>query len=144
MSTTNISAFDIGNEVDDDNARDYDVRITGARTSGDFISYENMDPSKVKRLKYVECLTCLYNPGPIYLDCHIKGFRVMESFGQEPVPQFYKGVMDPGRDPAKRCWLSNDQINAWMELLIKSRLDGARWTIAKSGTTSLNPGSEIF
>ncbi|GJT58526.1 hypothetical protein Tco_1002059 [Tanacetum coccineum] len=73
--------------VGDDNACDDDVRITGARTTGYFISYENMDPSKVKRLKYVECLTFLYNPERIYLDCHIKGFRVMESFWQELVPQ---------------------------------------------------------
>ncbi|GKB25403.1 phospholipase-like protein [Tanacetum coccineum] len=116
-STANIFAFDLGKAIGDDNARYDDVRITGARTTGDFISYENVDPSKVKRLKYVECLTFLYNPEPIYPDW---------------------------RDPAKRGWLSDDQINAWMELLIGSRPDGARWTAAKSGIASLNPGSEIF
>ncbi|GJV24881.1 hypothetical protein Tco_1377576 [Tanacetum coccineum] len=105
--TANISAFDLGKAVGDDNARDDDddVRITGARTTGDFISYENVDPSKVKRLK----------------EAWIRG-----------------------RAPAKRGWLSNDQINAWIELLIRSRPDGARWTITKSGTASLNLGSEIF
>nr|GEU78444.1 hypothetical protein [Tanacetum cinerariifolium] len=107
-STANIFAFDLGKVVGDDNAHYDDVTITGARTTRDFISYENIDPSKVKRLKYVECPTFLYNPEPIDLDCHRNGFRIMESFWQELVPQLYKGGIDLGRDLAKRGRLSDN------------------------------------
>ncbi|GKA36978.1 hypothetical protein Tco_0723543 [Tanacetum coccineum] len=126
-SNANISAFDLGMVVGDDNARDDEVRITGARSTIDFISLENVDPNKVLRLN-VECLSFLYNPELVFLDCHIKGFRAMESFWQELVPQMYKAGVDPGPDPAKVGWLPA----------------GARSIVAKSKTASLNPCSNIF
>ncbi|GJU92222.1 hypothetical protein Tco_1304645 [Tanacetum coccineum] len=63
-------------------------------------------------------------------------------------PTFYnvdplKGGKDPGRNPG---WLSDDRINAWMELLLRQRKDGDYWTFTKSGTTSNFPstrGEEI-
>ncbi|GJX89260.1 ribonuclease H-like domain-containing protein [Tanacetum coccineum] len=137
-SNANILAFDLRNAVGDDNARDDEVRITSACATRDFISLENVDPNKVVRDHYVECLTFLYNPKPVFLDCHIKGFRAMESFWQELVPQMYKGSLYTVPDPPK--W----QINAWMELLVRTRPHDARRTVAKSGTASLNPSSNIF
>ncbi|GJQ89923.1 hypothetical protein Tco_0001062 [Tanacetum coccineum] len=101
-SNANISAFDLGMAVGDDNARDNEVRITGTRSTVDFISLENVDPNK-----------------------------------EELVPQMYKAGVDPGPDPAKVGWLSDD-------LLIRTRPDGARCIVAKSKTASLNPGSNIF
>ncbi|GKC09480.1 ribonuclease H-like domain-containing protein, partial [Tanacetum coccineum] len=45
-STTDIFAFDLGKVVGDGNVQDDEVRIIGARATGDFISFENVDPNK--------------------------------------------------------------------------------------------------
>ncbi|GKF12848.1 hypothetical protein Tco_0050774, partial [Tanacetum coccineum] len=39
-------------------------------------------------------------------------------------------------------WLSDDQINCWMELIIRARPPGARYTVAKTRMSSL--GSQKF
>nr|GEU82825.1 hypothetical protein [Tanacetum cinerariifolium] len=67
-----------GKAVCDNNVRDYEVRITGARATEDLITFENVDPNKVVRYHYVDCLTFLSKSEPVFLDCHIKGFRAME------------------------------------------------------------------
>ncbi|GJW42789.1 hypothetical protein Tco_0071588, partial [Tanacetum coccineum] len=43
----NVSAFDLGKAVVDDNAQDYEVMITGARATEDYVSFKNVDPNKV-------------------------------------------------------------------------------------------------
>ncbi|GJR35762.1 hypothetical protein Tco_1211446 [Tanacetum coccineum] len=35
-------------------------------------------------------------------------------------------------------WLSGDHMNSWVELLIRSRPENSPWTVAKTGTMSLN------
>ncbi|GJY21908.1 hypothetical protein Tco_0394474 [Tanacetum coccineum] len=67
----NILAFNLGKAVVDDNARDDEVMITGARATEDYVSFESVDPNKVARGHYVECLTFLHHPEPVFLDCHI-------------------------------------------------------------------------
>nr|GEV15802.1 hypothetical protein [Tanacetum cinerariifolium] len=44
-------------------------------------------------------------PEPVFLDCHIKGYRAMESFWQELVPLMYKGGHYKVDDPNKVGWL---------------------------------------
>ncbi|GJV81024.1 hypothetical protein Tco_1516894 [Tanacetum coccineum] len=104
----NVSAFDLGKAVVDDNAQEDEVMITGARATEDYVSFENVDPNKVARDPYVECMTFLFNPQPIFLDCHIKGYRAMESFWRELVPQMDKGGYYKVDDPNKVSWLSDD------------------------------------
>nr|GEY03219.1 hypothetical protein [Tanacetum cinerariifolium] len=43
----NILAFNLGKEVVDNNVRDDEVMITGARATKDYVSFENVDPNKV-------------------------------------------------------------------------------------------------
>ncbi|GJS04394.1 retrotransposon protein, putative, ty1-copia subclass [Tanacetum coccineum] len=77
-------------------------------------------------------------------DCHIKGYRVMELFWRELVPDLYMGGYYKVNDAGNVGWLSDDQINAWMELIIRNRPHGARFTVAKVGTASKHPGSQMF
>ncbi|GKC09201.1 hypothetical protein Tco_1000811, partial [Tanacetum coccineum] len=42
----NVTAFDLGKAVVDDDAIDDEVMITGARATDDYICYMNMDPNK--------------------------------------------------------------------------------------------------
>ncbi|GJS51980.1 phospholipase-like protein [Tanacetum coccineum] len=37
-------------------------------------------------------------------------------------------------NPYQEGWLSGDQMNAWIEILIRSRPQNADWTVSKSGT----------
>ncbi|GJS83937.1 phospholipase-like protein [Tanacetum coccineum] len=73
-STVDISAFDLGNVVGDDNAQDDEVRITGARATGDFISFENVDPNKCTVAKSG---TASLHPGTyiflLQMDRHLRG-----------------------------------------------------------------------
>nr|GEV62920.1 hypothetical protein [Tanacetum cinerariifolium] len=64
------------------NTQDYEVMITGARATKDYVSFENVDPNK--------------------------GFRAMESFWREQVPQMYKGCHYKVNDPIKVGWLLDD------------------------------------
>ncbi|GKB02933.1 retrovirus-related pol polyprotein from transposon TNT 1-94 [Tanacetum coccineum] len=50
----NVAPFNLGKAVVDDNVVDEEVPITGERDTNDYIFYENMDPSKVRREHYIE------------------------------------------------------------------------------------------
>ncbi|GJS40020.1 hypothetical protein Tco_0565063 [Tanacetum coccineum] len=117
--------------VVDDNERDDEVLITGAHATEDYVSFKNVDLSKVVRHHYVECMIFLFNPEAVFLDCHIKSYKVMESFWQELVPQIYRGGYYMVGDHNKVSWLSDDGHDA-------------RFTVAKVGTAWLHPRSKIF
>ncbi|GKD17469.1 hypothetical protein Tco_1206627 [Tanacetum coccineum] len=132
-----VSPFDLGKRVVHGNARDDEVMVTWARAIEDYISFENVDHTKVLLEDYVNCMTFLYKPEHVFLDFHIKGFRVMEQFLREQVPLMYKGGNYKVHDPDKAGWLSYD-------LMIRTRPHGARITVAKSMTPSLHLGSKTF
>ncbi|GJS78964.1 hypothetical protein Tco_0728845 [Tanacetum coccineum] len=135
-----VSTFDLGNVVVDENERVEDDMIIGAHATENYISYDNVDPNKaiarVVRGDYVDCMRFLYKLEHVFLDCHIRGFRVEEQFWEELVPLLCRGGNVKAYDPNKSGWLSND-------LLIRTRPLGARHTLAKSGTASMHPGSNI-
>nr|GEU77493.1 hypothetical protein [Tanacetum cinerariifolium] len=66
------------------------------------------------------------------------GYKVMESFWRELVPQMYKGGYYMVDGPNKLGWLSDD-----MELIIRNRPHDAQFTVAKAWTASLHPGSKM-
>ncbi|GJR44369.1 phospholipase-like protein [Tanacetum coccineum] len=118
-----VPPFDLGNAVVDDNLVDHEVAITGARDTDECIWYTNVDPNKVRREPYEEA---------------------MELFWRELVPVLYMSGYYNLDEPEKAGWLSDDQINCWMELVIRNRKHGARFIVAKSGTASQHPGSQQF
>ncbi|GJW04121.1 phospholipase-like protein [Tanacetum coccineum] len=112
-----------------DNERDDEVLIIGAHATEDYVSFKNVDLSKVLRHHYVECMIFFFNPEALFLD--IKSYKVMESFWQELVPQIYRGGYYMVGDHNKVSWLSDDGHDA-------------RFTVAKVGTAWLHPRSKIF
>nr|GEX54222.1 hypothetical protein [Tanacetum cinerariifolium] len=59
-----VAAFDLGKAIVDDNATNDKVMITGARATDDYVFFMNVDSNK--REHYVECMTFLYNPQPVF------------------------------------------------------------------------------
>ncbi|GKE58178.1 hypothetical protein Tco_1497363, partial [Tanacetum coccineum] len=93
----------------------------GKHDIGHCLVYENVDPGKVRRGNYVECMELLLNPYDVYLDCHMMGYMVPNYFWRQLVPH----LCMPGSHSLARAnqegWLSNDHMNALMELLIRGR-----------------------
>ncbi|GKB13812.1 hypothetical protein Tco_0847735 [Tanacetum coccineum] len=96
-----VPAFDLGNAVVDDNLGDNEVAITGVVQTDEYIWYTNMDPSKVRREQYKESMTFLNNPESVYLDCHVKGFIVLQVFWRELVPSLYMSGYYEVEEPKK-------------------------------------------
>ncbi|GJS86382.1 phospholipase-like protein [Tanacetum coccineum] len=116
----------------------------GSRATDDYISLHNVDHTKVVRYKYTDCMTFLESPESVYLDCFIKGFVVEVQFWRELLPYLCKGAISTGSNLDHIGWLSADQINCWMELMIRARPAGARYTVAKTGTSSMLDTSGKF
>ncbi|GJV06711.1 phospholipase-like protein [Tanacetum coccineum] len=112
--------------------------------TAEYLSFYNVDPAKVVRGQYVDCMTFLNAPEYVYLDFYIKGYTVGVQFWQELVPLLCKGGYYEHQKLREVGWLSDDQINCWMELIIRARPPGARYTVAKTGMSSLHMGSQKF
>ncbi|GKB29039.1 hypothetical protein Tco_0868440 [Tanacetum coccineum] len=140
-----VPAFDLGNAVVDDNLGDNEVTITGVVQTDQYLWYTNVDPIvSVRREQYEECMTFLNNPEPVYLDCHVKGFIVLQVFWRELVPSLYMSGYYEVEEPEKEGWLFDDQINCWMELIIRNRQHDAKFIVAKSRTASKHFRSQQF
>nr|GEX71538.1 hypothetical protein [Tanacetum cinerariifolium] len=61
-----VPDFDLGNAIVDDNLADDEVTIMGARDTDECIWYTNVDPNKVRRERYEECMIFLNKPHPIF------------------------------------------------------------------------------
>ncbi|GJR10137.1 phospholipase-like protein [Tanacetum coccineum] len=69
MTNAKVSSFNLKN------AAAKDVLITGSRATDDCILFYNVDPNKVTRENYIDYLTFINSPEPVYLDCHIRGLH---------------------------------------------------------------------
>ncbi|GKC70391.1 hypothetical protein Tco_1116274 [Tanacetum coccineum] len=47
-------------------------------------------------------------------------------------------------NPYEEGWLSKDQMNAWIEILIRSMPQDADWTVSKSGAACVHPENNQF
>ncbi|GKD55135.1 hypothetical protein Tco_1288522 [Tanacetum coccineum] len=125
---------DVGDHtVDERDGGGDDVTITGDGFTGLFITMHNVDPTKVTRYLYENFKTFINNLVTVLLDCHVMGWVTESTFWQELVPPLYKGVLIQAQISTKL------QINAWMELLIKTKQDHHSWNVAKVATTSFTP-----
>ncbi|GJV13288.1 phospholipase-like protein [Tanacetum coccineum] len=145
MRNDEISPFDLANAgIDLNQPLEEEVMVTGSCATDEYLSFYNVDPAKVVRGQYVDCMTFLNAPEYVYLDCYIKGYTVGVQFWQELVPLLCKGGYYEHQKLSEVGWLSDDQINCWMELIIRARPPGARYTVAKTGMSSLHMGSQKF
>ncbi|GJW55484.1 phospholipase-like protein [Tanacetum coccineum] len=139
-----VSPFNLGKAGIDLNSQVEELMYLGSRATDDYISLHNVDHTKVVRYKYVDCMRFLESPESVYLDCFIKGFVVEVRFWRELLPYLCKGAISTGSNLDHIGWLSDDQINCWMELMIRARPAGARYTVAKTGTSSMLETSGKF
>ncbi|GJR29707.1 hypothetical protein Tco_1105939 [Tanacetum coccineum] len=84
----NLSPLNLGGAFEDDNVEENNVIFLGSQFTGNFLMYENVDPSKVRRGNYVNLPDFLNAPHQIYLDCYMKGYIVSVSFWQQLVLHF--------------------------------------------------------
>ncbi|GJT07698.1 putative ribonuclease H-like domain-containing protein, partial [Tanacetum coccineum] len=82
----NLSAFNLGNAFDEDNVRGDDLIFLGEHDTGHCLVYENVDPSKVRREDYIDCMEFMLNPYDVYLECYMMGYMVPDYFCQQLVP----------------------------------------------------------
>ncbi|GJX02084.1 phospholipase-like protein [Tanacetum coccineum] len=98
----------------------------------------------VRREDYIDCMEFLLNPYYVYLDCHMMGYMVPDYFWRQLVPH----LCMPGSHSLERAnqegWLSDDHMNAWIELLIRKRTQNDKGTVSKSRTVCVHPENKRF
>ncbi|GKA66469.1 phospholipase-like protein [Tanacetum coccineum] len=104
----NLSLLNLEGAFEDDNVEENNVTFLGSQFTGNFLMYENVDPTKVRRENYVDLSAFLNDPYQIYLDCYMKGYIVPVSFWQQLVPHFC--MLDMHRLPRGTPigWLSGE------------------------------------
>ncbi|GJX72664.1 RNA-directed DNA polymerase, eukaryota [Tanacetum coccineum] len=133
--------FDLGKAgIDLNEPLEEEVMVTGSRATDEYLSFHNVDPNKVMRGRYVDCMRFLNESEYVYLD----GYTVGLQFWQELDPLLCKGGYYKHQKFSEVGWLSDDQINCWMELIIRARPPGARYTVAKTRMASLHLGTHKF
>ncbi|GJT03738.1 hypothetical protein Tco_0838200 [Tanacetum coccineum] len=140
----NLSPLNLGNAFAHDNVGGDDVLITGIHDTGIYFTYENVDPNKVTRQEYNDFTDFILNPYQVYLDCYMMGYLVPEFFWRQLVPHLCMPRSHSVDNPNNEGWLSGDQMNSWIEILIRSRQQDADWTVSKSGTACVHPENNRF
>nr|GEZ09951.1 hypothetical protein [Tanacetum cinerariifolium] len=88
VKKANLSPLNLGGSFEDDNVEENNVTFFGSQFTGNFLIYENVNPTKVRRGNYVNLPAFLNDPHQIYLDCYMKGYIVLE--------EECKGQLDSG------------------------------------------------
>ncbi|GJS48297.1 phospholipase-like protein [Tanacetum coccineum] len=140
----NLSPLNLGGAFEDDNVEENNVTFLGSQFTGNFLMYENVDPSKVRRGNYINLLAFLNDPHQVYLDCYMKGYIVPVSFWQQLVPHFCRPDMHRLPYDTPIGWLSGEHMNSWMELCIRRRHANDNWTVAYTSTISVHPENNRF
>ncbi|GJT05996.1 phospholipase-like protein [Tanacetum coccineum] len=140
----NLSPLNLGNAFAHDNVGGDDVLITGVHDTGIYFTYENVDPNKVTRQEYNDFTDFILNPYQVYLDCYMMGYLVPKFFWRDLVPHLCMPRSHSVDNPNNEGWLSGDQMNSWIEILIRSRQQDADWTVSKSGTACVHPENNRF
>ncbi|GJU51131.1 phospholipase-like protein [Tanacetum coccineum] len=140
----NLSPLNLGNAFAHDNVGGDDVLITGTHDTGIYFTYENVDPNKVTRQEYNDFTDFILNPYQVYLDCYMMGYLVPEFFWRQLVPHLCMHRSHSVDNPYNEGWLSGDQMNSWIEIIIRSRPQDADWTVSKSGTACVHLENNRF
>ncbi|GJS70613.1 phospholipase-like protein [Tanacetum coccineum] len=94
----NFSPLNLGGAFEDDNVEENNLTFLGSQFTGNFLMYENVDPSK----------DFLNAPHEIYLDCYMRGYIVPVSFWQQLVPHFCRPDMHRLPYDTPIGWLSGE------------------------------------
>nr|GEV47462.1 hypothetical protein [Tanacetum cinerariifolium] len=140
----NLSPLNLGNAFAYDNAGGDDVVITGVHDTGIYFTYENVDPNKVTQEEYNDFKQFILNQYEVYLDCYMMGYLVSNFFWRQLVPHLCMPRSHSVDNPYQEGWLSEDQMNAWIEILIRSRPQNADWTVSKSRTACVHIENNQF
>ncbi|GJZ21627.1 hypothetical protein Tco_0558666, partial [Tanacetum coccineum] len=140
----NLLPLNLGNAFAHDNVGGDDVLITRIHDTGIYFTYENVDPNKVTRQEYNDFTDFILNPYEVYLDCYMMGYLVPEFFWRQLVPHLCMPRSHSVDNPNNEGWLSGDQMNAWIEILIRSMPQDVDWTVSKSGTACVHPENNRF
>ncbi|GJZ50861.1 transposase, MuDR, MULE transposase domain protein [Tanacetum coccineum] len=104
-----ISPFDPANAgIDLNQPLEEEVMVTSSCATDECLSFYNVDPAKVVRGQYVDCMTFLNAPEYVYLDCYMKGYTVGVQFWQELVPLLCKVGYYEHQKLSEVGWLSDD------------------------------------
>ncbi|GKB49871.1 phospholipase-like protein [Tanacetum coccineum] len=98
-----------------------------------------LDP--VTRDAYVMMTEFLLDLYDIYLDCYMKGYKLLSFFWPQLVPYLCTYRRERSWPEG---WLSIDHMNSWIQILIRERTENANWTLAKSGTVCLHQENNRF
>nr|GEV22213.1 hypothetical protein [Tanacetum cinerariifolium] len=118
-----------------------DVTITGVQQTDNYFNYETVDPDKVTRDVYVLMTKFLLDPYDIYLDCHMKGYKLPSFFWPQLVPHMCTYRRERSWPEG---WLSSDHMDSWIQILIRERTENDNCTLAKSGTVCLHQENNRF
>nr|GEV56516.1 hypothetical protein [Tanacetum cinerariifolium] len=95
-------------------------------------------PSQQRDVGGVNPVEELMYMGSRAIDVYISLHNVDHTkFWRELVPYLCKGAISTGSNLDYIGWLSDDQINCGVELMIRARPHGAQYTMAKTGTSSM-------
>ncbi|GKC50990.1 phospholipase-like protein [Tanacetum coccineum] len=108
VKNANVSPLNLGNTFADDNVGGDDVMFLGVQYTGNYLVYENVDPSKVMREDYIDCMEFLLNLYDVYLDCHMIGYLVPDYFWRQLVPHLCMADSHSLERPNQEGWLSGD------------------------------------
>ncbi|GKC50864.1 hypothetical protein Tco_1073609, partial [Tanacetum coccineum] len=108
VKNANLSPLNLENAFADDNVRGDDVMFLGEHDIGNCLVYENVDPSKVRREDYIDCMKFLLNPYDVYLDCHMIGYMVPDYFWRQLVPHLCMPDSHSLERANQEGWLSDD------------------------------------
>ncbi|GJZ93009.1 phospholipase-like protein [Tanacetum coccineum] len=108
VKNANVSPLNLGNAFAYDNVGRDDVMFLGECDTGNYLVYENVDPSKVTREDYIDCMEFLLNPYDVYLDCHMMGYLVPYYFWRKLVPHLCMAGSHSLERPNQEGWLSGD------------------------------------
>ncbi|GKC97013.1 hypothetical protein Tco_1162455, partial [Tanacetum coccineum] len=104
-------AFNLRNAFDEDNVRGDNLMFLGEHDTGHCLVYENVDPSKVRRGNYIDCMEFMLNPYDVNLDCHMMGYMVPDYFWRQLVPH----LCMPGSHSLELVYMPiNAEGNHWV------------------------------
>nr|GEV93768.1 hypothetical protein [Tanacetum cinerariifolium] len=124
----NVSPFNSRNAFKDGDVEGDNVMIMGEQDTGIYFTYENVDPDKVNRDEYIDCMNFILNPCDVYLDCHMMGYKVPRFFWRRLVPHLRMAGSHSLEPTYPDGWLSGEHMLAWIQLLIRERPKNANWT----------------
>ncbi|GJW96159.1 phospholipase-like protein [Tanacetum coccineum] len=114
----NVSPFNLGNAFNDEDLEGDDVIITGEQDTCIYFTYENVDPNKVTRDEYIDCMNFILTPYDVYLHCHTMGYKVPSFSWRQLLPHLCMADSHILEPTYLDGWLSQDITHGCMDSAI--------------------------